>query len=450
MEANDTFRDVYSVSRLNRAAKLLLAEHFSSVWVEGEISNLASPSSGHCYFTLKDQDAQVRCALFRPQARLLRFRPENGMQVLARAQVSLYEPRGDYQLVVEALEPAGDGALQRAFAVLKNRLAAEGLFDPAHKLPIPRLPRCIGVITSPTGAAVRDVLSVLKRRFPAIPVVIFPVKVQGNEAKFELVQAIETADRLKLCDTLILARGGGSLEDLWAFNEEMVARAIYACQTPLISGVGHEIDFTIADFAADLRAATPSAAAEAASPEREEWLARLRHLETRLLLRTRARVLQQRAVLEHLEKRLAPQHPAKRVQAQAQRVDELEFRLRRAAAAAVQKKQQRLQHGQARLQQHNPKQRLTALASHAGHLQRRLQAAMARGLQARQQELARLGHALQTVSPLATLGRGYAIAYRQRDRKILRNARDIAPGERLEVRLAEGSLIGTVEETHHA
>lgn len=450
METADKSREVYSVSRLNRAAKLLLAEHFDVVWVEGEISNLAAPTSGHLYFTLKDSDAQVRCALFRPQARYLCFRPENGMQVLARAQVSLYEPRGDYQLVVESLEQAGDGALQRAFEALKKKLAAEGLFDQAHKRPIPRLPQCIGVVTSPTGAAVRDILSVLKRRFPAIPVIIFPVKVQGVDAKFEIAQAIQAADRLGLCDVLILARGGGSLEDLWAFNEEIVARAMHACQMPIVSAVGHEIDFTIADFVADLRAPTPSAAAEAVSPDGEEWLARLRRLEIRLAQRVLAHVAQQRTTLNHAEKRLTQQHPARRVQAQAQRLDELELRLRRAMAARIQHSRQRLEHGDARLWQHNPRQRLTALNNHAGHLQQRLKAAITRTAQARQQDLARLSHALQTVSPLATLGRGYAIAYRQRDRKILRSTREIARGERMEIRLGEGLVVSTVEEIQDA
>ncbi|BBL69597.1 exodeoxyribonuclease VII large subunit [Methylogaea oryzae] len=443
-------RTIYSVSRLNRAAKLLLAEHFDVVWVEGELSNLATPTSGHLYFTLKDADAQVRCALFRQQARYLCFRPENGMQVLARAQVSLYEPRGDYQLVVESLEQAGDGALQRAFEALKKKLAAEGLFDATRKRPIPRLPNRIGVITSPTGAAVRDIVTVLKRRFPAIAVTILPVKVQGTEAKFEIVKAIQAADRSGLCDVLILARGGGSLEDLWAFNEEAVARAIYACETPVITGVGHEIDFTIADFVADLRAPTPSAAAEAASPDGEAWLAGLQRLESRLSQRALALLRQKTTALNHAEKRLAQQHPAKRLQNQAQRLDELEARLRRAATGDLQRRRQRLERGQARLQRHDPRQHLAVLLTHASHLQQRLKAAMARALQPRQQELARLSHALQTISPLATLGRGYAIAFRQRDREIIRSFRDIAPGERLETRLAEGIVISTVEDTRDA
>ncbi|TAN47674.1 MAG: exodeoxyribonuclease VII large subunit [Methylococcaceae bacterium] len=443
-------RIIYSVSRLNRAAKLLLAEHFEVVWVEGEISNLAAPSSGHLYFTLKDADAQVRCALFRPQARYLCFRPENGMHVLARAQVSLYEPRGDYQLVVESLEPIGDGALQRAFEALKKKLATEGLFDQAHKLPIPRLPRCIGIITSPSGAAVRDILSVLKRRFAAIPVLIFPVPVQGGEAKFEIVKAMQTAERQGLCDVLILARGGGSLEDLWAFNEEMVARAVYACGIPIVSGIGHEIDFTIADFVADLRAPTPSAAAEAVSPDGAAWLARLQRLEARLQQRVVAKLSQQRATLNLCEKRLLRQHPAKRIQGQAQRLDEMELRLRRVMLNRMRQQRQRLEHGSAGLRQFNPRRQLDVLHQHLAHLAQRCQAATVSGLAMRQQALARLSHALQTISPLATLSRGYAIAFRQQDHHVLRSYRDIGPGERMETRLGTGIIISTVEETRDA
>lgn len=440
-------RIVYSVSRLNRAAKLLLAGHFDVVWVEGELSNLAAPASGHLYFTLKDADAQVRCALFRPQARYLCFRPENGMHVLARAEVSLYEPRGDYQLVVESLEPVGDGALQRAFEALKKKLAQEGLFDQAHKRPIPRLPRCIGVITSPSGAAVRDIISVLKRRFAAIPLLIFPVPVQGGEAKFAIVKALQQAERLGCCDVLILARGGGSLEDLWAFNEETVARAVYACTIPVVSAVGHETDFTIADFVADLRAPTPSAAAEAVSPDGGEWLARFQRLEARLLQRVNAQLIQLRNTLTYYEKRLRQQHPTKRIQVQAQRLDEMELRLRRAMLSRLQQQRQRLEHVDAGLRRQNPRRRLSVLIQHTAQLAQRCKTAMARSVAMRRQTLAHLSHGLQTVSPLATLSRGYAIAFRQRDRHIVRSYREVSPGERLETRLGSGVIISSVEAT---
>ena len=321
MKATDTPRTIYTVTELNGSVRLLLSGHFGTVWVEGEISNLAQPTSGHLYFTLKDRDAQVRCALFRGSARFLTFRPANGMQVLARANVSLYEPRGEYQLTVDYLEEAGDGALRRAFDALKARLSAEGLFDAARKQPIPKPPRCLGVITSPTGAAVRDILTVLKRRFPALPVIVFPVKVQGEEAKHDIVRALALAGRSGLCDALILARGGGSLEDLWAFNEEIVARAIAACPLPVVSGVGHETDLTITDLVADLRSPTPSAAAEAVSPDAAEWLARFARLEGRLRQHWRVALGRQAQTLDFLSRRLRQAHPEKQMQRQAQRLD---------------------------------------------------------------------------------------------------------------------------------
>jgi len=265
-------RDIYSVGRLNAEARGLLEGAFPLIWVQGELSNVSRPSSGHLYFTLKDANAQVRCAMFRGNNRFLKFRPADGAQVVVRASLSLYEARGDYQLIVQSMEEAGDGALQRAFEALKQKLAAEGLFEAAHKRALPTLPKRIGVITSPTGAAIRDILSVLKRRFPAIPVLIYPVAVQGQAAGAEIAAMIRRADMRRDCDVLIIARGGGSLEDLWAFNEEIVARAIFDCSIPTVSGVGHEVDFTIADFVADQRAPTPSVAAEMVSPDQHDWL----------------------------------------------------------------------------------------------------------------------------------------------------------------------------------
>jgi exodeoxyribonuclease VII large subunit len=264
--------NIYTVSQLNREAKRLLAVHFLTVQVGGEISNLSQPSSGHIYFTLKDAQAQIRCAMFKGQQQRLRFKPANGNQVILTAQVSLYEPRGDYQLVVEHMEEAGDGALRQAFDRLKQKLLLEGLFEQERKQPLPLIPNRIGVITSPSGAAIHDILTVLKRRFPVIPVLIYPVAVQGEAAKFEITQALATANQRDEVDVIILGRGGGSLEDLWAFNEEIVARAIAASNIPVISAVGHEVDVSIADFVADYRAATPSAAAEAAVPHQDEWL----------------------------------------------------------------------------------------------------------------------------------------------------------------------------------
>jgi exodeoxyribonuclease VII large subunit len=444
VEAPDA-RRVMTVSRLNRETRFLLTDHFGTLWVEGEISNLACPSSGHVYFTLKDADAQVRCAMFRLQARSLGFRPFNGGHVVVKAQVSLYEPRGDFQLIVEYMEEAGDGALLRAYEALKQRLAGEGLFDTAAKKPLPAFPRRIGIITSPTGAAIRDILTVLKRRFPALPVVIFPVKVQGAEAKTDIARAIAVADRLKLCDVLILARGGGSLEDLWAFNEEVVARAIHRCETPVVSAVGHEIDFTIADFVADLRAPTPSAAAEAVSPEQNELIARVGRLEAQLSQRLKAMLLQRARGLDWLARRLDQQHPRKRLETHAQRLDELEMRLRRGVRNRLGALEARLHTQTARLLQHHPQQCLSTLALHHRQLALRLKTAIARCLQQRRQEIAGLGQALHAIGPLATLARGYAIVLHAEERTIIRSYKEVSPGETVETRLARGVLLCRVE-----
>lgn len=442
----DNARVIYRVSDLNREARFVLSEHFGTIWVEGEISNLAAPSSGHLYFTLKDADAQVRCAMFRASTRNLDFQPENGGHVLVRAQVGLYEPRGDYQLIVDYMEAAGDGALRRAFEALKRRLDAEGLFDQAHKKPIPVLPRRIGVITSPSGAAVRDILSVLKRRFPALPVIIFPVKVQGSEAKQEIARAIAWADHLRLCDVLILARGGGSLEDLWAFNEEIVARAIYRCATPIIAGIGHEVDVTIADLVADLRAPTPSAAAEAASPDRAEWLTRFGRIEAQLRHHASHALMQRSRTLAFLSKRLQQAHPEKRLQAHAQRLDELELRLRRAIRSSLSQREARLHTLRAEVMRHHPRQSVLLLEARQRQLGQRLGTSMRRLLQQLQQRSIVLGEKLHAVSPLATLARGYAIVMTEADRRIVRDYRDVKRNELLETRLAHGTVLSRVED----
>lgn len=443
-------RAVYTVSRLNRETRFLLQECFGSLWIEGEISNLSAPASGHLYFTLKDAEAQVRCALFRPQARSLRYKPRNGAQVLVKAQVGLYEPRGDFQLVVETIEAAGDGALLRAFEALKHQLAAEGLFDAVHKKPIPALPRCIGVVTSPTGAALRDVLTVLKRRFPAIPVIVFPAQVQGAEAQHAIAAALARADRLKLCDVLILARGGGALEDLWAFNEETVARAIHACATPVIAGIGHETDFTIADFVADHRAPTPSAAAAAASPDRADWLERFQRLEARLR-RGYGIVLERRErTRAFLAARLARVHPEQRLRTQSQRLDALAARLQRALSQRLAQARHRLDHQTARLLRHDPTPRLERFARGYPGLEARLAAALGRLLESRRRQCAAATLRLEALSPLATLARGYAIAYRPATGHILRSAAEARPGDTLELRLGQGVLAVRVEALREA
>lgn len=441
-------RDVYTISRLNREVRALLDGHFSLVWVEGELSNLSRPASGHLYFSLKDREAQIRCAMFRMRNQLLPFTPGDGMQVLVRARVSLYEPRGDFQLVVEHMEEAGDGLLRRAFEDLKNRLNTEGLFDPAHKKPLPRLPRHIGVVTSPTGAAIRDILSILRRRFPTIPVLIYPVPVQGTAAAAEIARMIRLAGQRRDCDVLIVARGGGSLEDLWTFNEEVVARAIYDCPIPIVSGVGHEIDVTIADFVADHRAATPSAAAEQVSPNGEEWLQAFVNLESRLATQIRRQHQARAQALQWLSGRLAQLHPARRLSDHGQRLDELEQRLRLAWRAQLRHDTARLNALSAQLHRHDPSRRLQQLQMQREHFGLRLVQAMQAALERRRQRLANLGRALDAVSPLATLSRGYAIVKRLPDGTIVRAAQAVKVGDRIETRLAQGRLISTVDEKY--
>ncbi len=436
-----TNREIYTVSALNRETKTVLAEHFLSVWVEGEISNLACPSSGHIYFTLKDAKAQVRCAMFRMSRRKLGFKPSQGSQVLVKAQVGLYEARGDYQLIVEHMEESGDGALRRAFEALKSRLSTEGLFDTSLKKPIPKIPKQLGVITSASGAAIRDILTVLKRRFPAIPVLIYPVAVQGIDAKFEIEKALNIADDRNECDVLILARGGGSLEDLWAFNEEPVARAIHRCNTPIVTGIGHEIDFTIADFVADYRAATPSAAAESVSPNQQEWLDQFTRLESQLGHQFNNQLLQRGHLLQSLEKRLQRSHPGHQLQGRAQRIDELEIRVLRNVQSKILKCQANIATSTAKLQQHSPKQRLQLLVAQLSNLEQRMARSIEQNLQKSRQKLGNLGRALDTVSPLATLSRGYAIVTQQSSGDILRSFDQSKVGDVVEARLNQGRLI---------
>lgn len=441
-------RDVYTVSQLNAEVRETLELAFPrSVWVEGELSNVARPSSGHIYFTLKDHQAQVRCAMFRGRNSALSFVPTNGMQVLARARVGLYDGRGEYQLVVEFLEESGDGALRRAFEQLKQKLDAEGLFDPARKRPLPALPRAIGVITSPTGAAIRDILSVLRRRFPAMPLIIYPVPVQGDGAAAQIAAAISVANARKDSDVLLVARGGGSLEDLWAFNEEVVARAIAGSELPIITGIGHEIDFTIADFCADVRAPTPSAAAELLTPDQNEWRQRVLRIAQRLELRQRELLSRWQRQLAWLTKRLDQQHPRQRLLQRMQRIDELEQRLYRAQRAHLRALQQRIVTATARLHRHAPDQQLARLAERRRYLYQRLRRSMAQRLERERQQLAAVGRALDTVSPLATLSRGYSVLTRSADGTVVTVADQLQAGERVNARLHRGRVECTVIQT---
>jgi len=437
--------EIYTVSRLNREVKTLLDASFPLLWIEGEISNLARPSSGHLYFSLKDGGAQVRCALFRGSARSLQVQPREGMQVLVRARATLYEGRGEFQLVVHYLEEAGEGALRRAFEVLKAKLAAEGLFDEHLKRIPPPWPRRIGVVTSPTGAAVRDIVTTLRRRCPAIPVLVYPVPVQGAGAGERIAAALRLASERAECDCLILARGGGSLEDLWAFNEEVVARAIRACEIPVICGVGHEIDFTIADLAADRRAPTPTAAAEFASPDCSELLQRLAADGARLRRLAGNRLTDRYQRLDWTAGRLV--HPARRLEDMRRRVAELTRRLRLAASAHRGRLQTAVLRAEGRLRTRAPAARLAAVQGRAGHAERALRRAMALVVERARARLAGAGQRLKAVSPLATLERGYAIVQRADDGSVVRSAAALTVGERITARLADGEVDSRVEST---
>lgn len=435
---------ILSPSQLNTLARSLLEDAFPVVVVEGEICNLSRPASGHLYFTLKDARAQVRCALFKPKSQWLPFEPRNGIAVLARARLTLYEARGDYQLIVDSLEEAGEGALRRAFEQLKARLQDEGLFDAGRKRPLPTHVRRLGVITSPSGAAVRDVLSVLGRRFPLLEVDVLPVPVQGEAAAAQIRSMLLRAADSGRYDLLLLARGGGSLEDLWAFNDEALARAIAGCSVPVVSAIGHETDFTLADFAADLRAPTPSVAAELIVPDRVDLGTRLRGLQQRLdaLHLRRLRDAMQR--LDRASLRLAAGRPQARLQALQLRHDEAARRLAAAWRVQAERRHARLRHAEAVLRASQPQRRVAALRERLGALAPRTATAIGRRLRDDALRLRGLARSLEAVSPLATVARGYAIL-RHADGRVVRHVDDAAPGDRLDARLGDGSLAVRVE-----
>ncbi|MBK9428568.1 MAG: exodeoxyribonuclease VII large subunit [Gammaproteobacteria bacterium] len=441
IESTATPRQVLSVSALNRRARQLLETHLPLLWVEGELTNFSCPASGHWYFTLKDEHAQVRAAMFRTRNRLLNLRPVSGQQVLVRGRIGLYEPRGDYQLIVDHMEPAGQGLLQRRFDELKARLAAEGLFDIARKRALPTLPRGLGVVTSPTGAAIQDVLRVLRRRFPALPVFIYPTPVQGSEAAAGIVAALDFANRHGACDLLILTRGGGSLEDLWPFNEEAVARAVAASAIPVICGVGHETDVTIADFAADLRAPTPSAAAELASPDQNELLAALAGYQRRLERGMATLMLRFGTHLEALRRRL--RHPRERLERQAQHLDHLEIRLVSAIRARLATDTARLHRLDVRRERHDPRQRLVQTRMRLAQLDAGLTQHMRQLLARAREQLEARAAVLHAVSPLNTLERGYAIVLDRSGRNV-GQVTATRVGAELGVRLRDGRLDCTV------
>jgi len=433
-------RKVYTISQLNAEVRLLLERGLGVVWVEGELSNLSQPASGHWYFSLKDRAAQIRCAMFRQRNIAVGFAPRAGQLVLARGRVSVYEARGDYQLIVEHLEEAGVGALRRDFEKLKTKLAAEGLFALERKRALPAFPQRIGIVTSPTAAALRDILHVLARRFAPASVLIYPTPVQGAAAAPGIVAALELASSRAECDVLILARGGGSLEDLWAFNDERVARAIRACAVPVVTGIGHEIDFTIADFAADARAPTPSAAAESVVPDRHTWVAALGRSAHRLEAAMRRELRGAASRLDTALQRLSLAHPGVRLAQQQQRLDDLEQRIAHALAAQLHNKRGRLADAFARLVRHSPDRTVRDLRVRheliAGRLRHALLACLARA----EHRLSLAQRTLDAVSPLATLARGFAIITRPADGALIGDASRVNVGDEIEARLDRGRL----------
>ncbi|WP_257972845.1 exodeoxyribonuclease VII large subunit, partial [Vibrio parahaemolyticus] len=430
-------------SRLNAEVRLLLENEMGIVWLVGEISNFSAPVSGHWYLTLKDSRAQVKCAMFRGNNRRVTFKPANGNQVLVKARLSLYEPRGDYQLIIESMQPEGDGRLQQEFEELKMKLAAEGLFAQTNKLPLPEHPKRVGIITSKTGAALYDILDVLKRRDPSLPVVIYPTMVQGDDAAIQIAQAIGRANSRNECDVLIVGRGGGSLEDLWCFNNEILARTIAASQIPIISAVGHEVDMTIADFVADVRAPTPSAAAELVSRDNSHKDQSLVAKQHKLASAMRYYLAQQKQQSAQLLHRLERQHPSYQLQRQSQQLDELDMRLRRAMQRFIDTRQQAVERKHHRLQLNSPIKHLAQQKSRLERVEHKLMDAMDRKLLTMRHQLAIAAEKLDTVSPLATLKRGYSITQTDQG-KVVTSADDVKTGDLLVTRLANGEIHSTV------
>ncbi|WP_370615673.1 exodeoxyribonuclease VII large subunit [Citrobacter portucalensis] len=428
---------IFTVSRLNQTVRLLLEQEMGQVWISGEISNFTQPSSGHWYFTLKDDTAQVRCAMFRNSNRRVTFRPQHGQQVLVRANITLYEPRGDYQIIVESMQPAGEGLLQQKYEQLKAKLQAEGLFDQQYKQPLPSPAHCVGVITSKTGAALHDILNVLKRRDPSLPVIIYPTAVQGDDAPGQIVRAIELANMRGECDVLIVGRGGGSLEDLWSFNDERVARAIFASRIPVVSAVGHETDVTIADFIADLRAPTPSAAAEIVSRNQLELLRQIQHGQQRLEMAMDYYIANRTRRFTQLHHRLQQQHPQLRLARQQTVLERLRQRMNFALENKIKQANQRQQRVSQRLSQQNPQPRIYRAQTRIQQLEYRLAENIRARLGAQRERFGNVVTHLEAVSPLSTLARGYSVTTAT-DGKVLKQTKQVKTGDVLTTRLSDG------------
>ncbi len=441
-------RYILTVSELTQEIKDILEDKFPDVWVEGEISNLRIPPSGHTYFTLKDESSQIRAVLFKMQARSLRFAPEDGLHIVCRGRVSLYEKRGDYQLILESIEPKGIGALQLALLQLKEKLEKEGLFDPAHKKPIPMVPQKIGIVTSPTGAVIRDMLHVLKRRFENLHILLYPVRVQGEGASNEIAEAVSYFNRWTDVDVMILGRGGGSLEDLWAFNEEAVARAIYHSKIPIISAIGHETDYTISDFVADLRAPTPSAAAELAVRDKREIKNILRYLRGRLEDEVVQMYQEHRTHLSHLVRIF--REPEKKIEEYLLRMDDLVNRLRLLTSWILGRKREKQLHLSANLLLRNPMEKLKNLRLSISENRRQMAQSVKHAIQIHRQRVAGTLGKLDSLSPLSILQRGYSITRKLPSLQVLRDATLVKEGDRVEVKLFRGTLLCGVEKTEKA
>ncbi len=440
-------REVLTVTELTRQVQDALEATFDQLWVEGEISNLRRPASGHLYFTLKDEESQVRAVLFRPVARALKFDLEDGMHILCRARMNVYRPRGEYQLILDYAEPKGAGALQIAFEQLKARLQAEGLFDPAHKKPVPFLPSRIGVVTSPSGAVIRDILNITKRRFPSVGILIAPVRVQGAEAPAEIVEAIQHLNEIPGIDVIIVARGGGSLEDLMAFNSEGVARAIFASRIPVISAVGHEIDFTIADFVADLRAPTPSAAAELVVPRRGDLVQQVRTLSARAAHAGERFLKIRRERLEKLAERV--RDPRRRLTDLRLGLDERFNNLAAAIARRVRADRERLLHFETHLQYLSPAVRLANFTFVLDNMRKGMVTGIFRQVETLRARLAGHTTLLDSLSPLSVLARGYAVVRTVPEGRVIRDSKDLATGDPVGINVAKGrfnAVVTTIEE----
>jgi exodeoxyribonuclease VII large subunit len=446
--ANDisSSRDIYTVSRLNREVRTTLETAFPILWIEAELSNFSRPASGHWYFTLKDEAAQVKCAMFKNRNQLVKVLPANGKQVLVRARIGLYEPRGEYQIIIEHMEEAGDGALRRQFELLKNKLADEGLFDASHKKDIPEKVTRVGIVTSASGAAIHDILTTLKRRFPMQVIIVYPTPVQGIGACHKIAEAISKANKRQEIDVLLVARGGGALEDLWEFNEEVVARAIYHSTIPVVTGIGHEVDFTIADFVADQRAATPTAAAELISRDRYQQIQKITSIETRFVYLMQQQLQQKQQQVDWLQKRI--RHPKERLQAIKHKLNELKQRNIRTIQHIILRNQSKTALLNAKVQQHDPSQRIQKLKLHFNNIITRFQLATNQLVISKKQKLQYLVQTLDALSPLHTLKRGYAIV-KDENNNIISQSKQLKQGQQIKTELKQGHFFSTITDIHH-